>query len=146
MEEGLVILLSVDPGDTVGVAVWDTSKGQEALIENWKTDRKGFEYWLRNTRYDIGHVVIEDFRLDHRAGRQQGSKVGASLSIGAVEFYCDQRGIELTKQENRILRITALHAGVALPKGHIPDDVSAYLHGFRWLLERGVLHPIEQVG
>jgi len=136
------MIVSVDPGDSVGVALWSE---QGAILENWKVDRGGFSYWLRHEKRPISRIIAEDFHLDHRAGKQTGSNVPAALVLGGIEMYAAIHDIPITRQENRILRITAMHANVMLPKGHIPDDVAAFLHGFRYFIEAGVLAGEVQV-
>jgi hypothetical protein len=38
-----------------------------------------------------------------------------------------------------VLQVSALHAGYKLPKGHLPDEDSAWLHGRFRLEQLGVL-------
>jgi hypothetical protein len=135
-------LLSVDPGDHVGVALWNDGE----LDENYTVSRDDFMISLVDGEFEgVTHVVAEDFRLfRNKASRQVGSKMPASLVLGALELWCRQHGIWMNKQAPNILTITAMHANVEMPAGHLPDSLSAYLHGYHFLEGKGILHPIDR--
>lgn len=131
------MILSVDPGKRIGVAFW-TEEGRcqfrvvmtfEELDDFFETDRY------------IEEIVYEGFRLDHRAARQKGSNVDAAQVIGMLKSQARRRGIDIRSQTNTILPVAALHAGIKLPKGHLPDELSAYLHGFYYLEEAHGFRP-----
>lgn len=142
MGGGSVILLSVDPGDRVGYALWDDGE----CYENAVVTRSQFMEMLTNGYFEgTDRVVAEDFALFRgRAQKQVGSKMPASLVLGALELWCRQRGIWLTKQHSGILSIAAKHANRPLPAGHCPDDLSAYLHGYYYLEGIGDLQPVQR--
>jgi len=135
-----MILLSVDPGDNVGYALWD---GPECY-ENKVVRRPEFMRMLAEGYFDgVDRVVAENFALFRgRAQKQVGSKMPASLVLGALELWCIQHGIWLHKQHSGILSTAALHANRTLPAGHCPDDLAAYLHGYYYLEEQDVLKPV----
>lgn len=137
-----MILLSVDPGDNVGYALWDGGD----CYENEIVSRKQFMQWLVDGYFEgADNVVAEDYTLFRgRAQKQVGSKMPASLVLGALELWCMQHGIWLKKQHSGILSIASMHANRALPQGHCPDDLSAYLHGYYYLENAGVLTPVSR--
>jgi len=137
-----MILLSVDPGEHVGYALWDGIECYENLI----VPRPQFMDMLAGTYFEgVDKVVAEDFRLFRgRAQKQTGSKMPASLILGALELWCRQHDIWLTKQHSGILPMAARHANRALPAGHCPDDLSAYLHGYYYLEGLDELVPVKR--
>lgn len=138
-----MILLSVDPGDNVGYALWDGG----TCYENAVVRRPVFMDMLARGYFEgVDKVVAENFRLFRgRAQRQTGSKMPASIVLGALELWCRMHGIWLTTQEPGILPIASKHANRPLPAGHCPDDLSAYLHGFEYLVTNDVLKPVARV-
>lgn len=127
------MLLSIDPGKNIGFARWSEAG---TLLETgiWTFDEM-VEYLDREQR-GISWIVYEDFIMyAHMAnGRQTGSRFEASQAIGAIRSIAKRAKIKLTRQAAGILTVSALHAGVKVPKGHMPDDMSAMLHGHYYLM------------
>lgn len=133
------MILSVDPGQHIGIAYW---KNDGTILYNKIVDIDNLMSICANFVREGGldTIVVEQYILDHRAGRQQGSKVEASQVIGAMRLLAEQTGAQLVMQPNTILRITAQHMQVKIPaKGHIPDDVAALLHGYRYFIDHGII-------
>ena len=128
-------VMSVDPGDKrVGWAIW-SEKGE--LRAKGVSDPDTFLSMLIQNG-GLSAIVTEDWRL--RKERQKaGRPMLSSEVIGMLRYHAKATGCELVRQNPGILRITALHADVKLPKGHIPDDVSAYLHGYWYFEAAGIL-------
>lgn len=137
-----MILLSVDPGDNVGYALWDGG----TCYENTTVRRPLFMSMLAEGYFEgVDKVVAESFRLFRgRAQAQTGSKMPASLVLGALELWCRQHGIWMEEQHPDILSIASKHANRPLPKGHCPDNLSAYLHGWYYLEGVGTLAPVRR--
>lgn len=137
-----MILLSVDPGEHVGYALWDDTD----CYENAIVSKSQFMQMLVDGYFEgVDKVVAEDFALFRgRAQKQVGSKMPASQVLGALELWCRQRSIWLTKQHSGILSVASKHANRPLPAGHCPDDLSAYLHGYYYLEGQGVLEPVKR--
>lgn len=127
-------VLSIDPGKQNGIALWS----EDAVLEDHDTltfDQLD-SYLRKHTKY-IDDVIVEDYTLDHRAGQQKGSKLDAVQTIGMVKYWASQ-SIRLTMQRNLVLRLAAMHSGIRIPAtGHIPDHISAVLHGFYWFESQG---------
>lgn len=130
-------VLSVDPGDKrVGWALW-TESGE--LKGNGILDPDKFLSMLIRTN-GLSTIITEDWRL--RKERQKaGRPMLSSEVIGMLRYHAEATGCALIRQNPGILRITAMHADIKLPKGHIPDDVSAYLHGYWFFESAGILAP-----
>ena len=149
-------LLAIDPGrsfkgeKTIGYALFQDSDGKE--IErgalSWedlvrKLDIRGVDEaigpWLAFNTYDVYEVVIEDFINNEKS--RGGQRNGTSECIGAVEFACIKAGVPFTRQAPDKLGPAKLHA----PEGswkklkHLRHEDSAFLHGYEYLVGKGVL-------
>jgi len=138
-------VVSIDPGDTCGVALWS-----EHGHLHWKRSMslEEFEVWADKIDVEVSVVVCENYVS--RPGQRyekKGSKMKASQGLGMAKLLARRLQAKFVQQQPDILRITALHAGIKVPqKGHIDDDVSAYLHGFRYFVSIGTLKPVLQQG
>lgn len=133
----MIYVVSIDPGGTCGVCLWEVT-GQ--LVWQRKMLLDEFVIWCDEFAEGVTVVVCEDFTLRrNRANAQTGSKMQASQGIGIARAFARAKRAKFIRQQPDILRITALHVGVKVPQGHIPDDVSAYLHGARWFMSEGIL-------
>lgn len=151
-------LLAIDPGRsfkgeaTIGVCLF-TNSGDEIFRESvsWESLVKDLQIrgngehdpgppWLSYRDYDVLDVVIEDFVNDPKSARG-GQRNGTSECIGAVEYACFHAGVTMTRQEPRLLGPAKMHAGYEQTLKHLPHQDSAYLHGYEYLVRKGVLHP-----
>lgn len=126
-------VLSIDPGKRIGVSLWHSSG---TLLWKVVMDFEELSDWLE-AEFGLTTIVIEGYRTNPKI-KQGGSKQLASQVIGMVRAYARRRKIKLVIQENTILRIAALHAKIAVPKGHIPDDIASVLHGFYYFESIGM--------
>ena len=142
-------LLAIDPGRAVkasiGYAVFDTYRDGE-LWENgsltWDELCLGFRI---GDRYgaatfqgiEITEVVIENFVNNTRS--RGGQTNGTSEVIGAVEYVCFRSSVQFTRQPNTILPVAKLQAGYVDHLKHLPHQDAAYLHGYYYLVGKGVL-------
>lgn len=142
-----MIVWSIDPGETVGLARWvDTG---ECI---WKGSMSVEEYmqYLCLQTWDTPHteflaIVMEDYRL--RQGKQMaqtGSRMLTSQVIGMTRLFARQHGTKVHLQDPQAYKLAAMHAGIKIPRGHIKDELSAYLHGYYFFESIGVLRPVER--
>lgn len=126
-------MLSIDPGKRIGVSLW-----HEGGVLIWKAvmDFEELSDWLE-VEHGLKTIVIEGYRTNPKI-KQGGSKQLASQVIGMVRAYARRRGTKMVIQENTILRVAAMHSGISVPKGHIPDDVASVLHGFYYFESQGM--------
>lgn len=132
-------VLSVDPGDSTGLARWTR---HAELVERWiMSSTDTISYLARTDDYEA--IVCENFRLRHgKAVQQTGSKFEASQVIGAIRLYCRIHGTALHMQEPGILAVAQLHSGVKPPANHkLSHDIDAYNHGYYFFEQRGILLP-----
>lgn len=134
------MILSVDPGDTTGIAYWEddgTFIEQEALPFEELLDK------LKSFTGNITAIVCEDYRL--RGGRQiaqTGSRFVAVQVIGALKLLAKEKKAKFVLQPANVLTVAALHSGVKRPTNHSKShDVDAYNHGYYYFETLGLLKP-----
>lgn len=134
------MILSVDPGDTTGIAYWEddgTFLEQEALPFEELLDK------LKSFTGNITAIVCEDYRL--RGGRQiaqTGSRFVAVQVIGALKLLAKEKKAKFVLQPANVLTVAALHSGVKRPTNHSKShDVDAYNHGYYYFETLGLLKP-----
>jgi hypothetical protein len=137
------MIWSIDPGETVGMAVW--SEGGKFSVKK-KHDYEDFLLILASSlNANVSTFVIEQWAFS--PGKTQGgNKMVSSQVIGAIKLFALLIGAEVIFQDPRILKISALHTGTPIPKnGHFDDDVSAYLHGHYYFVVNDIIKPSNQV-
>lgn len=128
-------LWAIDPGKHCGLSVFDWVSGTH--LKSIKLE----DYVLLNMltqEANIGRIeciVIEDFIS--RGGITRGSRNEASQIIGAVKLSARGNSISVIRQEPGVRTTAAKWAGVRVPKGHMPDEMSSYLHGVYYLRKQG---------
>ena len=133
------MVISVDPGETTGIAYWEndgTFISREALPQDDLFDKL-------ETLSGVTVIVTEDYRL--RQGKQMvqtGSRFVAVQIIGALKAYARRVGAKFVLQPANILTIAALHSGIKRPSNHaISHDIDAYNHGYYYFETKGLLTP-----
>ena len=133
------MVISVDPGETTGIAYWEndgTFISREALPQDDLLDKL-------ETLSGVTAIVTEDYRL--RQGKQMvqtGSRFVAVQIIGALKAYARRVGAKFYLQPANVLTVAALHSGVKRPSNHaISHDIDAYNHGYYYFETKGLLQP-----
>jgi hypothetical protein len=133
------MVISVDPGETTGIAYWNDNGEfveRETLPQDDLLDKL-------ETLSDVTVIITEDYRL--RQGKQMvqtGSRFVAVQIIGALKAYARRVGAKFVLQPANILTIAALHSGVKRPSNHaISHDIDAYNHGYYYFETKGLLQP-----
>jgi hypothetical protein len=136
-------VISVDPGDTTGLAVWhsdgtfvhETQLGLDELIT-----------WCDELYTPVSTIVIEDYRLyGHKAQQQTGSRFKAVQAIGVLKALAKRNRSKVVLQKPDVLAVAALHSGRKRPSNHkISHSVDAYNHGFYWFVSQNILKPVLQ--
>lgn len=154
LDGAAVTLLAIDPGrsykgeQTIGLSYWHHDKelwrrsvSFEELVQMLDVELDGDEeltLWING--YPVDEVVIENFVNDPQSARG-GQQNGTSECIGAVEYACIKARRPFTRQPSTTLGPAKLHA----PEGswkklkHLRHEDSAYLHGYEYLVGKGVL-------
>lgn len=134
------MILSIDPGKANGYAKWkDTGEFMmmgQLVIED-------IPEFLAKLEEPVSVVVVEDYIIfSKRAKQQAGSNVPAARVIGALELFAAQKGAKLVKQDASILTSAQKIANMKMPSDHsVSHQISAYLHGYHYLVKNGLRHP-----
>lgn len=149
-------LLGIDPGKRIGWSLW-TETGFELgrgtfQYEDIRTHivldaTYGWELWFFHpdvarpgeAGFRVHRIAIENY-IGRPGQKNGGQRFWGPESLAKIELLGELAGIEVKRQRAvDVLKTSAMHAGYELPKGHLPDQDSAYLHA-RWRLEElGVL-------
>jgi hypothetical protein len=147
MEVRSMTLLAIDPGKRIG---WCFFGSDGIEIDRGVTDWDGLfdnlQTWddelilVRGpVTFKIDHLVVEDY-IGRPGAKNGGQHFDASEVIGALRIIAESADVKLVRQRAvDVLKVAALHAGYTLPKGHLPDQDSAYLHGYYRLEQLGIL-------
>lgn len=136
------IYISVDPGQTVGVATWHEDG---SFIHKSKMQEPVFEVFLQGLLApgypnEVIKFIIEEYRVyGSKSTAHIGSKIPTAQCIGKVKMVASMLNVPVIEQPATKLRVAAKWAGVKVPGGHIPDDISAYLHGYYYLHKAGLI-------
>lgn len=136
--------VSFDPGaKRTGVALWDENG---TCTFNTSLQQHELDIYLEHlrTQSTLKKIIIEEYRVYSQYARKHiGSKVETVQVIGQIKALGRFLKIPVIEQPATVLRIAAMQARVTLPKGHIPDKTSAYLHGYFYLLHHEkVIKPL----
>jgi hypothetical protein len=133
------MVISVDPGETTGIAYWSD---QGEFVEREALDQEALFDKLEQLD-NVTIVVCEDYRL--RQGKQMvqtGSRFVAVQIIGALKAYARRVGAKFVLQPAQVLTVAALHSGVKRPSNHAKShDIDAYNHGYYFFETKGLLQP-----
>lgn len=152
-------LLAIDPGRSakgeasIGWALFD-AKGQE--IERgeltWEALADGLELSdmgiygralafmpRRTARWVLDEIVIENFVNNEKS--RGGQTNGTSECIGSVEIMARKAKTPFKRQAPAALGPAKLHApkGSWKPLKHLRHEDAAFLHGYEYLVRKGVL-------
>lgn len=146
-------LLAIDPGKNVGWAVFrddgseytrgvlDLDNGLERALDL----RFDFlELWFVPAMY--GGYLIDEIVCESYLGRPNqkngGQRFWGPEALATVRTYAHLAGVPFHLQAPAVLPVAKAHAGYVQTVKHLPDQDSAYLHGFEFLVGRGVLQPV----
>lgn len=140
--------LSFDPGGKrTGVAAWnsDGSCRGKTIYNEEELDDFLEVYIIQHFKGDKGwgtpkEIIYEPFQVrPDKAASFAGSTHVEIQVIGKLKLFARILGIPAIVSKAD-LRVVALHAGIKVPaKGHIKDDISAYLHGYNHLHTKGII-------
>lgn len=132
------LLLSFDPGKRTGWAAfhWGDNGGCYAKGIFSYEELTDFVNMLSG-QVRIEAIVVEDYIIRPGVGNRGHARGEAMRVIGQLEGVAARLGTRLIKQRPDVRSIAAKWAGVTVPRGHMPDDMSAELHGIYYLRQQG---------
>lgn len=132
-------IIAFDPGDTTGWAAFSGEGDTKMLGQVKFDDLPGFLASMDETK--ISYVIVEDYRLfAKRAMQQAGSTMKASQVIGMLTLWAAQKGAELVKQPSSIKPAALKWSQIKMPGSHAQShQYDAYLHGYHWMVSRGLI-------
>lgn len=135
-----ITYISFDPGKTTGIALWN-EKG--ATLGTFEYSIPRVEKFLQNEiPPTVKVLIVEEYRLyGSLALAQTGSKLETVQVIGMIKLAGSWLKIPVVEQRSDIKINTAKWAGIKVPKGHMPDWMAAFLHGYHYLHQKGIIPP-----
>lgn len=137
------MLLAVDPGDTAG---WATFEDGHLIDDGQISGADDFAQFCADAMSSkIDTIVIEDYKLmPHKAQQQAGSRFQAVQQIGMLKLLAKVLGAKIVLQGPDKYPIGLLLAGKTMPKDHKKSHhVVAYAHGWYYLVQQGLVLPVE---
>lgn len=100
--------------------------------------------------------VIEDFKADvmgiksgrgrSQAAMFQWNQMLTSQLIGTIKYAAHRMNRSpVILQESSILATGRVWCDFKLPKGHIPDDKSAYIHGAHYMMKNRMIDTVDDI-
>ena len=129
-----------DPGGRTGIAIF-YSDGSD-LTKKSLTEEHFLLYLqmlikVRDNTFNT--FIVEDFRLrQDKALDLVGNNFVASRMIGAIQLTAHILKVPIVYQPSSILPTALKWAGIPKPRGHLPDELSAYAHGIHYLVKNNI--------
>lgn len=137
----IVTYVSWDPGEKkTGRVKWD-EKANPVAIEELNGDQ--FDKDLYSTEDTVKVFIVEQYR-PYGSVPHTGNKLLTAQRIGDIKGYARRHGIEVVEQPAQILKVAAMWSGTPIPRAkkfHWPDWQSAFLHGYYYLSNQGLIRP-----
>ncbi|GHF92211.1 hypothetical protein [Streptomyces griseosporeus] len=91
--------------------------------------------------------VVENFRVDtkSRGAIFQWKEMLTSEAIGRVKLCAEWAGAPVIMQEPSILPMGRKYSPWPVPKGHIPDDISAFIHGTHFMITKRLIRTTDDI-
>lgn len=138
--------ISWDPGGsqtrrTTGIAYWDQKAN---LIETKSLTETEFDEEIDIIPSTVHTFIIEEYRPRGNVNHT-GNRMLTSQRIGDIKGYARRHSIKVIEQPSKILTIAAMWTQYKWPKDekskkkHLEDYISAYLHGYYYLFNQGLI-------
>jgi len=136
-----VIICAIDPGEHNGFAIME-SGGK--VVEKGVVELQDLPAFLATLPgHSVSVIVYEGFRLFRRlADRQSGSNIPAAQAIGIIKGCANFSSLRIVEQQPDARLMGAKYAQYVVMKGHMADDISAWLHGVFYLKQIGQLETV----
>lgn len=136
-----VTYVSWDPGEkTTGRVKWNEAGFPVDIVELTEGQ---FDKDLESMEASVSVFIVEQYR-PYGHVQHTGNKLLTAQRIGDIKGYARRHGILVVEQPAQILKVAAMWSGTPIPKGkgfHWPDWQSAFLHGYYYLSDKGLIKP-----
>lgn len=132
------LLLSFDPGKRTGWAAFHFGNNDGCYAKGIFSYEELTDFVnMLSDQVRIEAIVVEDYIIRPGAGNRGHARGEAMRVIGQLEGAAARLGCSLIKQRPEVRLVAAKWAGYKVPRGHMPDDMSAELHGIYYLRQQG---------
>lgn len=139
--------LSFDPGKRTGVASWNDKGDCKGKTEYLQDDLIFFLRFQMKCARDYSTwgkpkaIIYEPFKVRPDKASSFGGSVHEEIQvIGMIKLFAAELEVPLVVSSPNNLKIAAMWSGTKIPaKGHIPNPISAYLHGYHYLHTTGII-------
>jgi hypothetical protein len=143
-----VKFVAFDPGLRTGIAAWN-SEGVISIIHKTVHGDAALDEFLDSLEVEEPDVfIIEEYRVyGSNLKANVGSKVHTAQVIGCLKAWARRHKVIVVEQRSDIKEVAALWSGTELPpkhkrkNWHMPDWMAAYLHGYYYLHNIGLIKP-----
>lgn len=152
------MIIAIDPGSVrTGVAMFKYNE------EKRKADLRLMQILLGGECEDIFNVlkargsshivVLEAFKnafatgnfRNRRSAQMTAHELATNKLAKKIEGAAIHGGHEFIKQEPSVLSMGRKWCPFPLPKGHIPDDKSAFIHGAHYMMSSGKIDTVNDI-
>ena len=144
-------LLAIDPGKNVGWSLWlgdpfiEYSRGVFDFEHiHYRFDLYSGKLWFRagDRFFQVDEIVVENY-IGRPGQKNGGQRFWGPESLAKVEMYGELAHLPVTRQRPvDALEPAIMHSGYKRTAKHLPDQDSAYLHGFYYLETKGLISPV----
>lgn len=132
-----IYAVSFDPGESTGIAEWDDSGNVTTMPREMK-QKELDEFLVSLESYSPKKFILETWTLWKHRNRQHDKQVTVQV-IGQIKAFARRHKIEIIEQRPECRLIAAKWSGTEVPKGHMPNFMSAFLHGYYHLHKIGII-------
>lgn len=140
--------VAFDPGLRTGIAAWNANAVIQIVHKTVHGDVALDEFLDTLEEHPVGVFIIEEYRVyGSNLAANVGTKVHTAQVIGSLKSWARRHGVAVVEQRSDIKEVAALWSGTQLPpkhkrkNWHMPDWLAAFLHGYYYLHNIGLIKP-----
>lgn len=131
--------VAFDPGESTGIAAWCDNHSLPTVV-GLEVNEEELDTFLDLLESYIPKIfIIEEYRVFNDKFNHQGDKVQTAQVIGNLKGWARRHSVQVIEQRPDCRVPAAAWAGVTLPRGHMPDWQSAFLHGYFYLYNNDII-------
>lgn len=148
MTDDRIKFVAFDPGLRTGIAGWNAQAVPILIHKTVHGDAALDEFLDTLEDHPVDLFIIEEYRVyGSNLGANVGTKVHTAQVIGSLKSWARRHNVAVVEQRADIKDIAAKWSGTKIPKSpsgkktHMPDWMAAYLHGYYYLHNVGLIKP-----